>query len=143
MTRAKDIKIRSGHRSRPSVDPLPEIPTRTISWTSYPDGSARLQVGEEELSLTLIEAKMLRSVFGSVRAEGAREGENPALAGAPPRLNGCHNRPPVVAAYPLTGGGMQNNVFAEGPDNGNCKYTLSGLGRVDTGCTGCRWKRAS
>lgn len=51
--------------------------------------------------------------------------------------NGCHNRLPFVAEYRLTGGGMQQNFSAGKP----CEYTKSNLGKVDPGCTGCKWRR--
>jgi hypothetical protein len=46
---------------------------------------------------------------------------------------GCFNRPPFVKEYPLTGGALQKNVFADGV----CQYTKSDLGQKDAGCTAC------
>ena len=64
---------------------------------------------------------------------------------APAHRYGCHDHPPHVAAYPLTGGGMQANVFADGlamdePCRKDCPFSLSTLGQVDARCTGCGWR---
>lgn len=53
---------------------------------------------------------------------------------------GCHDRRPFAQFYALTGGGLQKNVFAQGENNGICKFTHSPLGRTDPGCQGCRWR---
>lgn len=52
------------------------------------------------------------------------------------RLNGCHNRWPFVAAYVLSNGTILPNFSFGKP----CEFTKSDLGRVDKGCTGCRWR---
>ena len=64
-------------------------------------------------------------------------------------MNGCHNRPTFRAVMPVQDGHyldgttrtprMVASVFRMAPD---CQYTLSALGRVDSGCTDCKWRAA-
>lgn len=49
------------------------------------------------------------------------------------RRYGCFNHQPFAREYPLTGGAMQKNVFADGA----CEYSKSDLGQKDPGCTAC------
>ena len=52
--------------------------------------------------------------------------------------NGCFDRAPFVAFYPLSGGDtLQKNVFAGKP----CEYRNSKLGKEDPACEGCERRR--
>lgn len=63
--------------------------------------------------------------------------------------NGCHNRPEYRAVQP-----MQDGWYLDGTTRTprmvavlhrmakDCQYTLSDLGRVDSGCVGCKWRAA-
>ena len=64
---------------------------------------------------------------------------------APAHRYGCHGHAPHAAAYRLTGGALQVNVFADGlamnePHRKPCPFSLSARGQVDAACTGCGWK---
>ena len=62
-------------------------------------------------------------------------------------MTGCFNRPAFRAVLPVQDGWFLDSdtrtprmvpwVIRAEPD---CQYTLSDLGRVDLGCTGCTWK---
>ena len=64
-------------------------------------------------------------------------------------MNGCHNRPEYRAVQPMQDGWYLDGTtrtprlvavpFRMAPD---CQYTLSDLGRVDTGCVACKWRAA-
>lgn len=53
-----------------------------------------------------------------------------------PHLNGCHDRPPFSPVVTLKDGKTIPNFSYGQP----CKYTHSDLGRLDLGCTGCKWR---
>jgi len=63
------------------------------------------------------------------------------------RKNGCHNRAPLretVRTQDGWGEAGDTRIPAMRtypvPMTKDCQYTLSDLGKVDSGCDGCRWK---
>lgn len=63
--------------------------------------------------------------------------------------NGCLNRPPFRSVLPVQDGFYQD-AHTRTPRMvpwllraaTACQYTLSALGQIDTGCTGCKWRAA-
>lgn len=71
-------------------------------------------------------------------------------------MNGCFDRPPLEMTLEVQDGwedcrNPENDwqyarlpVMVRVPHamTRNCQYTLTALGRVDAGCTGCKWRVA-
>jgi len=59
-------------------------------------------------------------------------------------LNGCHNREHHAQIVEVQDGWTRNGSramkFMANRMARDCQYTLTELGKVDKGCTGCKWK---
>jgi len=61
--------------------------------------------------------------------------------------NGCHDRKPFKESVPVQDGHFMDGVtrtprMVSSPFRmaKACQYTLTELGKVDKGCTGCKWR---